>query len=139
MEKRSPENVQQDLEAASRPGWEGLRVWWLVDGPSAGSERLVVNTTTFPPNRWHELHRHPNAEEALYIVSGSGLHLSEGEPVRQRAGEVVYIAAGEWHGFANDTDEPAVILAVFGGVASYAEAGYEIHPVQPTGMPRMPE
>lgn len=139
MEKRSPENVPEDLEAASRAGWEGLRVWWLVDGPSAGSEQLVVNTTVFPPRKWHELHRHPNAEEALYIVSGSGLHLSEGERVRQRAGEVVYIPRDEWHGFANDTDEPAVVLAVFGGAASYAEAGYEVHPVQPTELPRLPD
>jgi quercetin dioxygenase-like cupin family protein len=58
--------------------------------------------------------------------------------VRQRAGEVIYIPRGEWHGFANDTEDPVVILAVFGGVASYAEAGYEIHDVQPTEMPRLP-
>jgi quercetin dioxygenase-like cupin family protein len=138
MLKRSSDDTPEDLEAGRRPGWEGLRVWWLIDGASAGSERLVVNTTTFPPAKWHELHRHPNAEEALYIVSGAGLHLSEGEPVRQRAGEVVYIPRGEWHGFANDTEQPAVILAVFGGVASYADAGYEIHPVQPAEMPQLP-
>jgi quercetin dioxygenase-like cupin family protein len=138
VEKRSRETVAEDVEAACRPGWEGLRVWWLVDKPGVGSEQLVVNTTTFPPRKWHELHRHPHAEEALYIVSGAGLHLSEGEPVRQRAGEVAYIPAGEWHGFANDTDEPAVILAVFGGVPSYADAGYEAHPDQPTEMPRLP-
>ncbi len=139
MEKRSPDTVLEDLAAASRPGWEGLRVWWLVDGPSAGSRQLVFNTTTFPPGKWHELHRHPHAEEVLYIVSGAGLHLSEGDPVRQRAGEVVYIPAGEWHGFANDTDEPAVIVAVFGGVATYAEAGYEVHPDQPEAMPTVPQ
>jgi len=139
MEKRSRDLVPEDLEAASRPGWEGLRVWWLIDGASVGSEQLVFNTTTFPPAKWHELHRHPNAEEALYIVSGAGLHLSEGEPVRQRAGEVVYIPRGEWHGFANDTEEPAVIIAVFGGVASYADAGYEVHPKQPATMPTAPD
>jgi quercetin dioxygenase-like cupin family protein len=139
MEKRSRETVREDAEAASRPGWDGLRVWWLVDGLEAGSRELVFNTTIFPPGKWHELHRHPRAEEALYIVSGSGLHLSEGEPVRQRAGEVVYIPRGEWHGFANDSDEPAVIIAVFGGVATYAEAGYEVHPEQPAAMPSAPE
>jgi quercetin dioxygenase-like cupin family protein len=41
---------------------------------------------------------------------------------------VVYIPPGEWHGFANDTDSPTTVIAVFGGVASYADAGYEVHP-----------
>jgi quercetin dioxygenase-like cupin family protein len=71
-------------------------------------------------------------------VSGAGLHLSEGEPVRQLAGEVVHIPRGEWHGFANDSDEPAVIIAVFGGVSTYADAGYEVHPEQPKAMPTAP-
>ena len=131
MELRSRETVAEDPTVAGRPGWEGLHVWWLIDRLQAGSSQVVVNVTEFPPNRWHELHRHPHAEEALYILRGAGLHLSEGEPVRQRAGEVVFIPAGEWHGFANDTDEPTLVLAVFGGVGSYEDAGYEIHPQQP--------
>jgi quercetin dioxygenase-like cupin family protein len=126
-EKRSVENTPQDLAAAARPGWEGLEVFWLVDRASVGAETLVVNTTTFPPHCWHELHRHPHAEEALYVLSGEGLHLTEGEPMRHRAGEVVHIPRGEWHGFANDTDEPTTVLAVFGGVGSYDEAGYDVH------------
>lgn len=118
----------EDPTIAGRPGWEGLHVWWLIDRAAAGSSGLVVNQTTFPPQKWHALHRHPHAEEALYIVSGSGLHLSEGEPVRQRAGDVVYIPAGEWHGFANDTDEPTTVLGIFAGAGTYADAGYEEHP-----------
>jgi len=128
MELRSKTTTAEDPTIAGRPGWEGLHVWWLIDRASAGSERLVFNTTTFPPQRWHELHRHPHADEVLYLLSGAGLHLSEGEPVRQSAGDVIFIPAGEWHGFANDTDEETVVIAVFGGVGSYAEAGYEIHP-----------
>lgn len=128
MEKRSRSTTPEDPTIADRPGWEGLHVWWLVDGEQTGAERVVFNTTVFPPNCWHEVHRHPHAEEVLYLLEGSGLHLSEGEPVRQQAGEVVYIPPGEWHGFANDTDSPTTVIAVFGGVASYADAGYEVHP-----------
>jgi quercetin dioxygenase-like cupin family protein len=127
MDLFSNRTTSEDPTVAGRPGWEGLHVWWLVDRTTCGANGLVVNQTIFPPQKWHSLHRHPYAEEALYIVSGSGLHLSEGEPVRQRAGDVVYIPAGEWHGFANDTDEPTTVLALFGGVGSYADAGYEEH------------
>jgi quercetin dioxygenase-like cupin family protein len=128
MDLFSASTTAEDPTVAGRPGWEGLHVWWLVDRESCGASGLVVNQTIFPPQKWHSLHRHPHAEEALYIVSGSGLHLSEGEPVRQRAGDVVYIPAGEWHGFANDTDEPTTVIAFFGGVGAYADAGYEEHP-----------
>ncbi len=124
---RSSETVPEDPEVATRSGWEGLHVWWLLDR-TVGVDSVVFNTTVFPPQRWHELHRHPNADEVLYIVSGQGLHLSEGEPVRQKAGDVVFIAAGEWHGFANDDDEPITVVAVFPGVGSYEDCGYEVHP-----------
>ena len=128
MEKRSRQDTQEDPTVAERAGWEGLHVWWLVNRHATGAERIVVNVTVFPPDCWHEVHRHPNCEEALYVLEGSGLHLSEGEPVRQQQGEVVYIPAGEWHGFANDTESPTTVLAIFGGVGSYEEAGYEVRP-----------
>jgi quercetin dioxygenase-like cupin family protein len=128
MEKRSRNDTPEDSTVAGRPGWEGLHVWWLVGREQTGAGRVVLNVTEFPANSWHELHRHPNCEEALYVLEGAGLHLSEGEPVRQEQGEVVFIPAGEWHGFANDTDSPTTVLAVFGGVGSYEEAGYETMP-----------
>jgi len=110
---------------AGRAGWEGLHVWWLVDRAQTGATGVVFNVTQFPSGKTHELHRHPHAEEALYVLKGSGLHLSEGEPVRQNEGDVIYIPRGEWHGFTNDTDGPITVIAVFGGVGSYDEAGYE--------------
>jgi quercetin dioxygenase-like cupin family protein len=128
VEKRSTRTVREDPTVAGRPGWEGLHVWWLVGREETGASGVVFNITEFPAQSRHEIHRHPNCEEALYVLSGSGLHLSEGEPVRQEEGEVVFIPCGEWHGFENDTDTPTTVVAVFGGVGSYADAGYEVHP-----------
>ena len=128
MEKRSTQTVAEDPTVAGRPGWEGLHVWWLVASRETGARRIVFNVTEFPAGKVHEIHRHPGSEEALYILRGSGLHLSESEPVRQNEGEVVFIEQGEWHGFMNDSDAPTTVIAVFGGVGSYEEAGYEVHP-----------
>jgi quercetin dioxygenase-like cupin family protein len=125
MEKRSIATTPEDRTVAGRPGWEGLHVWWLVDRAQTGATGVVFNVTQFPPGKTHDLHRHPNAEEALYLLKGSGLHLSEGAPVRQNEGDVVFIPRGEWHGFTNDTDDVITVIAVFGGVGSYDEAGYE--------------
>jgi quercetin dioxygenase-like cupin family protein len=126
MVKRSIADTPEDPTVAGRPGWEGLHVWWLVNREQAGATGIVFNVTEFPPGKVHEIHRHPGCEEALYVLKGSGQHLSEGDPVRQNEGDVVFIERGEWHGFANDTSEPTVVIAVFGGVASYEDAGYEV-------------
>ncbi len=131
MEIRSTRNTNEDPEIPARPGWEGMHVWWLVTGGEAGSKKLVVNETIIPPNKWHEVHRHPHAEEAMYVLEGSGLHLTETGSHRLDQGDVVYASSDEWHGFANDTDQTVRVVGIFAGVNSYADAGYEIHPEQP--------
>jgi quercetin dioxygenase-like cupin family protein len=125
--KASPDNTPEDSDILTRPGWGGLHVWWLVDRDHGGSESTVINVSEFPPQRSHEVHRHPHAEEFLYILEGSGLHDTDEGSVRMTAGEVVFIPRNEWHGFTNDTDEPVKVLSVFGGVSKYADGGYEVH------------
>ena len=131
MEIRSTQNTAEDPEIPARPGWEGMHVWWLVTREAAQSETLVVNETEIPANKWHEVHRHPHAEEALYVLEGSGLHLTEEGSHRLNTGDVVFVPRNEWHGFANDTDSPVRVIGIFGGVSTYGDAGYEIHPNQP--------
>ena len=67
------------------------------------------------PGKVHLLHRHPNAEQIMYVLEGSCLALSEGESVRLNEGDAVFIALGEWHGVRNDTDQPAVTLVFYAG------------------------
>lgn len=125
----SRNNTAEDSTIPTRPGWEGMHVWWLVEQQHGGSEHAVFNVTVFPPNKAHEVHRHAHAEEFLYVLQGSGLHLTDGEPVRLQQGEVVFIPMNEWHGFANDTDTPTTVITVMGGVGSYQDAGYEVLPM----------
>ena len=126
MYKTSRAQTTHDPTIPERSGWEGMRVHWLADGDHGGTETTVVNVTELPPNRSHEVHRHPHAEEYFFVLEGSGLHLSDSEPVRLERGDLVFVRKGEWHGFANDTDEPALAIAVMGGVAHYSEAGYDL-------------
>ena len=126
MFKTSREATPFDPTIPQRPGWEGMEVHWLADRDHGGTETTVFNVTQFPPNRAHEVHRHEHAEEYFLLLEGSGLHLSDGDPVRLEQGELVFVPKGEWHGFANDTDEPAVAVTVMGGVSHYSDAGYEV-------------
>jgi quercetin dioxygenase-like cupin family protein len=87
-------------------------------------------SSELPPGKVHLLHRHPNAEQIMYVLEGSCLALSEGESVRLNEGDAVFIAQGEWHGVRNDTDQPAVTLVFYAGAGTLEEAGYEEHPQQ---------
>ena len=53
-------------------GWIDMQVQFLIDGRTAGSDTLVVGRTLLPPGARHERHRHPNCNEFLVVMSGSG-------------------------------------------------------------------
>lgn len=124
----SPGDTPEDPDIPTRPGWEGMHVWWLVDRDHGGAETALLTVTEFPAGRSHELHRHPNAEEFLYILEGAGLHVTEAGSVRHEEGQVVFVSRNEWHGFTNDGDRPVKLVSVISGVATYDDAGYEVHP-----------
>jgi len=109
---------------------EGLIVKNIIDRGDAGASGIILLSSELPPGKVHLLHRHPNAEQIMYVLGGSCLALSEGEPVRLGEGDAVFIARGEWHGVRNDTDEPAVTLVIYAGAGTLQEAGYEEHPRQ---------
>ena len=117
-------------QVMTRPDQEGLIVSNVVNREDTGARGIILLNTEIPPGRVHLLHRHPNAEQIMYVVDGSCLALSEGEPVRLREGDAVFIPQGEWHGVRNDTDEPAVTLVIYAGAGTLEEAGYEEHPQQ---------
>jgi quercetin dioxygenase-like cupin family protein len=117
-------------EVMTKPDQEGLIVRNVINRDVAGAHRIILLSSELPPGRVHLLHQHPNAEQIMYVLEGSCLALSEGEPVRLNEGDVVFIAQGEWHGVRNDTDRPTVTLVIYAGAGSLEEAGYEAHPQQ---------
>jgi len=114
----------------SKPDQEGLIVRNVVNKDATGARRIILLSSEFPPGKVHLLHRHPNAEQIMYVLEGSCLALSESEPVRLEEGDAVFIAQGEWHGVRKDTDQPAVTLVIYSGAGNLEEAGYEGHPRQ---------
>ena len=109
----------------SKPDQEGLIVRNVVNRDDTGARKIILLSSEFPAGKVHLLHRHPNAEQIMYVLEGSCLALSEGEPVRLNKGDAVFIAQGEWHGVRNDTDQPAATLVIYAGAGTLEEAGYE--------------
>jgi quercetin dioxygenase-like cupin family protein len=84
----------------------------------------VFGVTRFPPGARHELHRHPNAEEVEYLISGSGVAYINDDAVALRAGEAVFVPANAYHGFENDSESETVMAWLYAGAASLEEAGF---------------
>jgi quercetin dioxygenase-like cupin family protein len=119
-----------DAQVMTKPDQEGLIVRNVINKDNTGTRRVILLTSELPPGKVHLLHRHPNAEQIMYVLEGSCLALSEDEPVRLNEGDAVYIVQGEWHGVRNDTDRSAVTLVIYAGTGTLEEAGYEEHPRQ---------
>ena len=115
--------VDTTLEAGA--GWHELQVRWLVTREAMGSEQTVVGLSIFPPGAKHDLHRHPNAEEWEYVLSGSGIKHVAGEDVPISEGDIVFTPRDRYHGVAN-TSEHETLKTIWGysGAGSLEEAGY---------------
>ena len=124
-------NIREvDAQVMAKPDQEGLIVRNVINKDNTGARRVILLTSELPPGKVHLLHRHPNAEQIMYVLEGSCLALSEDEPVSLNEGDAVYIVQGEWHGVRNDTDRSAVTLLIYAGAGTLEEAGYEEHPRQ---------
>jgi quercetin dioxygenase-like cupin family protein len=113
--KKSFEATPSDAQLRADDGWVDMDVRWLLTRDTVGAEHSVFGITVFPPGAKHDIHRHPNAEEFEYLVSGRGL---------ARVGDVDVVPKNEYHGFENTGDEPVFMIWGYAGAASLDEAGY---------------
>jgi quercetin dioxygenase-like cupin family protein len=105
-------------------GWHDMDVRWLVTKDSVGAAKTVFGVTYFPPGSKHELHRHPNAEEVEYLISGAGIAYVNDDAVELGPGEAVFVPQNAYHGFENSSTQVAVMAWYYAGAASLEEAGF---------------
>jgi quercetin dioxygenase-like cupin family protein len=111
----------------TKPDQEGLIVKNIINRDVVRARGIILLSSELPPGKVHLLHRHPNAEQIMYVLEGTCLALSEGGAKRLGEGDVVFIAQGEWHGVRNDSNRPVVTLIIYAGAGTLEEAGYEEH------------
>ncbi|MGW6912649.1 cupin domain-containing protein, partial [Kitasatospora sp. NPDC054939] len=113
---------------AARPG-RGVRVGWLATAGTVGARRVAVARSDFEPGARQELHRHPRADEFLLVLEGGGHHLTAHPEVEVplHRGDLMFVPAGEWHGFRSHPDTPTVVLHGHLGAADPATAGHQLH------------
>jgi quercetin dioxygenase-like cupin family protein len=104
-------------------GFHHISSKFLIDAESRGADSIVLGQARFLDGKGlHELHRHPYAEEFVFILHGTGAHLAEDERVPLDVGDLMYVPAGEWHGLQAD-NETAVLLFGYLGIGDLSDAG----------------
>jgi uncharacterized cupin superfamily protein len=58
-------------------------------------------------------HYHRNRESVLFIISGEGIEIVEGEEFSVKAGDILFIPAGEKHAILNRSDHELRYLEFF--------------------------
>ena len=79
----------------------------------ATGSQLQVVIMSIPPGGEVGSETHPDNDQALYLVAGSGKAVLDGAEQPFVAGDIVIVPAGIKHNFVADTDQPLKIITTY--------------------------
>ena len=89
---------------------------WGVIKPlvASVSDNVSLMHVVLLPGQGHERHNHPDADEILYVLSGTGEQMVDDDQTFEvRAGHTVWIPMGAFHSTLNTGWEPLRLLVVY--------------------------
>ncbi len=102
-----------DSERLSDQAFEWGKLQWLCNEQlSPGAAQTLGICHIFAGQR-NPLHYHPNCEEVLYMLAGTGRHSFDGQTVELRPGCTIRVPAGVKHNFVNTGSETITCLISF--------------------------
>jgi quercetin dioxygenase-like cupin family protein len=111
-----PSVHEDDVEKLGLPG-RTLR--WLVSKDAVYAAHCSACVVQLAPgDKVTPAHSHPNSEEVIYIIRGSGRVLIEGEVTPVRAGTTVLFPKGAVHMLHNSGTEEMKVVCFFAPATS---------------------
>jgi quercetin dioxygenase-like cupin family protein len=86
---------------------------WLCNEILVPGAKQTLGLCVIHPRQRNPIHFHPNCEELLHMISGSGKHFLDGTFVELHAGMTLRIARGVKHNLENTGDTPLTCLIAF--------------------------
>jgi putative monooxygenase len=77
------------------------------------SDRMTAGLTIFEPGESSAYHVHPESDEVIFVLRGSGIVRSEGEERAFGAGVFMFNAAGVPHQHVNTGAEPMWMIFIY--------------------------
>jgi len=106
-----PTRHETEVDALDLPG---RRLQWLVNnGGIPAAHCSVCRILVAPGDKVSPAHSHPNGEEVIYIMSGSGRVLVAGEVAPVSAGSVVLFPKGAIHMLHNTSAVEMEVVCFF--------------------------
>jgi oxalate decarboxylase/phosphoglucose isomerase-like protein (cupin superfamily) len=103
-----------DRSALATDQFDWGLIKWLVTPGQPDAAKLTLGEVVLLPGEGHDRHNHPDAEEVLYVLSGSGEQMvDDGEPYAVRAGDAIYVPQGIFHSTRNTGWETMRLLAIY--------------------------
>lgn len=107
--------------AKGRSEWFTGQAWMDAIGEGQGAARMTIGAVHFTPGAHSAWHRH-SIGQTLYVTEGEGrVQSRDGTIITIRRGDVVQIAAGEWHWHGAAPDHFMTHLALTEGDTEWGE------------------
>ena len=102
---------ESEVEEISHPG-RFMR--WLANEDSLGAKNLSVCVIrVLPGEAVRPAHSHPNSEELIYIINGSGKVMIENEVGEVKAGSAILFEQGKIHMLKNTGNIEMKVICFF--------------------------
>jgi quercetin dioxygenase-like cupin family protein len=106
-----PTKHESEIETLDLPG---RRLQWLVNNGGVPAEHCsTCRIRVAPGDKVFPAHSHPNGEEVIYIIRGSGRVLVAGDVSPVAAGSVVLFPQGAIHMLHNTSAEEMEVVCFF--------------------------
>jgi len=108
-----------DEEMVEELNLPGRKLRWVITRENSGSQYCTMAMIQVAPgNKVYPAHSHPNGEEVIYILSGYGRVMVNGEVASVKAGSSVLFPQGEIHMLQNLSDVEMKVACFFSPPAS---------------------
>jgi quercetin dioxygenase-like cupin family protein len=98
----------------------GRKLRWVVTGENTGSQYCTMAIIRVAPGqKVRPAHSHPNGEEVIYILTGHGRVLVDGEVEPVKTGCAVLFPQGKIHMLQNLSDVEMKVACFFAPPASF--------------------
>jgi mannose-6-phosphate isomerase-like protein (cupin superfamily) len=87
------QHFDNELEVKYPWGW----IRWMMNSQIEHDSAQTFGIVQINPGHHNFLHSHPNCEEILYVLSGSGEHIVGDKKVLLHAGDLIRVPAGVPH------------------------------------------